>query len=280
MKSTHDTEASSLEELELDLLLDALERRFGYDFRNYARASLKRRVRKVLQDLDVTTISGLQERLLHHPDLLRTFLATVSVNITSLFRNPRFYVALRQEVVPLLRTYPFVRIWVAGCATGEEIYSMAILLQEEGLYARTRVYATDLSDDLLEQAAKGQFPLDRMQQYTHNYLHSGGKTDFSSYYRVHGNSVILDPKLRTNLVFSQHNLAADGAFNEFHLILCRNVMIYFDETLRNRVHSLIFESLVNFGILGLGMKESIRFSPHVDAFVPVNADMRIYKRSR
>jgi chemotaxis protein methyltransferase CheR len=171
-----------------------------------------------------------------------------------------------------------VRVWVAGCATGEEVYSLAILLQEEGLYERCRIYATDISDDLLQQASKGEFPLERMKLYTQNYLRAGGKQEFSSYYRAHGDVATFDPSLKTGLVFSQHNLAVDRAFNEFQLVLCRNVMIYFNDTLRHRVHSLLFESLGNFGVLGLGLKESIRFTPHAGSFVDLNAELRLYKK--
>src|SRR5690606_6288969 len=230
------------------------------------------------QEAGVRNVSNLQERLLHRPDSLREFVSTLSVHVTSLFRDPEFYAALRKDVVPMLKTYPLIRVWVAGCATGEEVYSLAILLQEEGLYERCRIYATDISDDLLQRASKGEFPLERMKLYTQNYLRSGGKREFSSYCRAHGDVVTFDPSLKRGLVFSQHNLAADRAFNEFQLVLCRNVMIYFNDTLRHRVQSLLFESLSNFGVLGLGLKESIRFTPHAESFVELNPELRLYKK--
>ncbi len=273
-------EIQSLEDLEIDLLLTALARYFGYDFRNYARASLKRRIARVVQEQNVSTISALQERLLHQPDQLRNFISTLSVHVTSLFRDPHFYRSLRENVLPILRTYPFVRVWVAGCATGEEVYSLAILFEEEGLRDKVRIYATDISDELLEQAKEGRFGLDRMQLYTQNYQRASGKRDFSSYYRVRGEFAYFDDSLKKNLVFSQHNLAADAAFNEFQLVSCRNVMIYFDQELRKRVHSLLYDSLSNFGVYCLGSRESIRFTPMEAQFETLDEREKIYRRTR
>lgn len=270
----------SLDDLEIDLLLTAMARYFGYDFRNYARASLKRRIARVVHDQGVKTISGLQERILHHPDQLRNFISKLSVHVTSLFRDPEFYRSLRENVVPILRTYPFVRVWVAGCATGEEVYSLAILLQEEGLEDRVRIYATDLSDELLEQAKEGRFALDRMQLYTQNYQRAAGKRDFSSYYRVRGDFAYFDDSLKKNLVFSQHNLAADAAFNEFQLVSCRNVMIYFDQELRLKVHDLLYDSLSNFGVYCLGSRESIQFTSKEQYFETLDERQKIYRRTR
>lgn len=280
MKSQVSGENRELEDLEIDLLLTALAQRYGYDFRNYARASMKRRIRRAVQEQRVKTISGLQEVLLHNPDALHDFVSVLSVHVTSLFRDPKFYLKIRQEVVPLLRTYPFVRVWIAGCATGEEVLSMAILLEEEGLKNKVRIYGTDISDELLRHAATGRFPLDRMKDYTQNYHQAGGKTDFSSYYRVQGDQVLFAPRLFENVVFSQHNLASDAAFNEFQMVLCRNVMIYFDQTLRDRVHQLFCNSLCLFGVLGLGLRESIRFSAVADCYDTIDADLRLYRRIR
>ena len=268
----------SVEELELRLLLTAVAEHHGYDFRQYAHAPLKRRVRRALQTEHVKTISGLQERLLHDPGALRRFISVLSVHVTSMFRDPTFYRALRERVAPLLRTYPAVHIWVAGCATGEEVYSLAILLEECGLYNRCRIYATDISDDLLEQAGTASFPLERMQAYTQNYLAAGGSTEFSSYYRVQGRRAFLRSDLKRNVVLSQHNLAVDGPFNEFQLILCRNVIIYFNQDLRERVHRLMLDSLCRFGVLGLGMRESTRFTAVNDSYEPLVADQRLYRR--
>ena len=271
---------SELEDLEIDLLLTAIARRYGYDFRHYSRASLRRRVRRAVSEERVNSISGLQERLLHELDALRRFILILSVHVTSMFRDPEFHKALRTAVMPQLRTYPLIRIWVAGCATGEEVYSLAILLQEEGLYDRARIYATDLSDDLLERAAKGIYPLERMQHYTRNYQQAGGARDFSSYYRVDRDRVFLNSELRRHVVFSQHNLAADASFNEFQLILCRNVMIYFDPTLRQRTHQLLHQSLCPFGFLGFGLRESIRFSTIESCYEAVDPHLRLYRRVR
>lgn len=271
---------TELEDLEIDLLLTALARRYGYDFRNYSRASLRRRIRRAVQEEQVSTVSGLQERLLHDLGALRRFILILSVHVTAMFRDPSFHHVLRSRVIPQLRTYPLARIWIAGCATGEEVYSLAIMTLEEGLYERVRIYATDISDDLLEQAASGSFALDRMQQYTQNYQSAGGTQDFSSYYRVQRDRVFFDSDLRRHVIFSQHNLASDASFNEFQLILCRNVMIYFDQTLRRRCHALLHQSLCRLGFLGLGLRESIHFSDVEDCYEAVAPALRLYRRLR
>lgn len=274
------TGADDIESLELELLLTAVARRYGYDFRQYSPPSLRRRVRRAMLEEKVATLSGLQERLLHDGDALSRFVSTLSVHVTGMFRDPEVYRALRQQVVPLLRTWPFVRIWHAGCSTGEEVYSLAIVLHEEGLLDRCRIYATDLSDELLRSARKGVYPLLAMRDYTAAYHESGGTADFSRYYTADFRSAILREDLRRHVVFSQHNLVSDASFNEFHLILCRNVMIYFDPTLRDRVHSLLYESLVMFGVLVLGTRESLRFTPHAGGFEALDEALRIYRRVR
>lgn len=268
----------SLQALELELLLTALLRRYGYDFSHYAPASLHRRVRRAMQEERVPTISALQERILHDPDALRRFVSVLSVHVTAMFRDPPFYRFIRTDVVPILRTYPFIRVWHAGCSTGEEVYSLAILLKEEGLYDRCRLYATDLSDELLARAKLGRVHLSDMRSFTANYMQSGGTHDFSAYYTAHGEHATFRADLSRNIVFSQHNLAGDGSFNEFQLIFCRNVMIYFDQELRRRVHGLLYESLARFGMLALGIRESVRFSGFDDRYVALDQDMRIYRR--
>lgn len=274
-------QAECLEDLELDLLLSAVARRFGYDFRQYSPASLRRRVLRSMHEEGLATLSGLQERLLHDSQALARFISHLSVHVTSMFRDPPVYRALREHAVPRLRTWPFIRIWHAGCATGEEVYSLAILLHEEGLLERCRIYATDLSDDLLERARRGAYRLSSMRDYTSNYLASGGREDFSSYYTADHKSALLREDIRRRIVFSHHNLVSDGSFNEFHLILCRNVMIYFEKELQDRVLGLFHDSLVMFGILGLGQRESLRFSPHADSYRPlVNDEVRLYRRVR
>jgi chemotaxis protein methyltransferase CheR len=271
---------TELEQLEIDLLLEAVYRRYGYDFRQYAVASLKRRLwRRVLAE-GLRTISELQARLLHDPQCMERLLLDLSINVTAMFRDPSFYVAFREHVVPKLRTYPFTRIWCAGCSTGEEVYSLAILLEEEGLYSRTRIYATDINENVLATARDGVFPLSKMQQYTQNYIKGGGKHDFSRYYVAAYDGAQFSKSLTENVVFAQHNLAMDRAFNEFNAIICRNVMIYFDKTLQERVHTLFHESLDTFGILALGHKESILFTPFANAYEELDAAERIYRKLR
>ena len=268
----------ALERLEVRLLLEAVHEQYGYDFRDYARASVVRRIRHRVAEEGLTTISGLQERVLHDPGCLDRLLLDLSISVTSMFRDPTFYAALRAKAVPILRTYPYVRIWNAGCASGEETYSLAILLREEGLAERTRIYATDINDAVLERARAGRLPIERMQEYTRHYIASGGTAAFSDYYSAVGNEVRLDPALRAGIVFAPHNLVSDGSFNEFHLIVCRNVMIYFDRDLQARVHGLFHASLVRRGILALGHKESIRFTPHEQDYEDLDERERIYRR--
>lgn len=269
---------AGLERIEIELLLEALHRHYGYDFRSYAYASLKRRLWKYAEAEGVTTISALQDRVLHDPAAMERLLMSLSVNVTAMFRDPGFYRAFRETVVPLLRTYPFVRIWHAGCATGEEVYSMAILLQEEGLYDRTRIYATDINEVLLQKAREGIFPLDKMQEYTRNYLSAGGTHSFSGYYTAAYDGALFSPALRRNVVFAQHNLVTDRSFSEFNVILCRNVMIYFDRELQSRVHQLFYDSLPVYGILALGSKESLRFSPVEDHYEELSEREKIYRK--
>jgi chemotaxis protein methyltransferase CheR len=266
-----------VEELELDLLLEAIHRRYAYDFRGYARASLRRRMwhRAAMERLD--TLSALQDRLLHDPRVMQRLLSDLSINVTEMFRDPSFHAALRERVLPLLRTYPFVRAWVAGCSTGEEVVSLAIGLHEAGLLDRTRIYATDVDADVLERARLGAFPLDRLQAYTQNYLRAGGTEAFSSYYSVRGGEAVFDPELLRGVVFAQHNLATDGSFNEFQLVLCRNVMIYFGRELQDRVLSLFAGSMARLGILGLGRKESLGGTAVEDRFEVLDAREKLYR---
>ena len=267
-----------VEEIELELLLTGIQRRWGYDFREYAQASLRRRVRRAVEVEGLETMSELQALLLRDAGAMQRFISNLSVHVTAMYRDPVFYRVFRDRVIPLLRTYPFVRIWHAGCATGEEVYSLAILLLEEGLHERARIYATDLSDELLTRARDGVFPLRLMRDYTQNYLRSGGRGEFSQYYVADDQNAIMRRDLRQNIVFSQHNLVSDGSFNEFHVVLCRNVMIYFDDSLRDRVHRLFLDSLTRFGILGLGMKESLRHTTVASHYEELDTDVRLYRR--
>jgi chemotaxis protein methyltransferase CheR len=274
------TEELELEEIELELLLEGIYRRYGFDFREYAPASLRRRVRRRMHGEHVGSISALQELVLHDPAVMERLLLDLSINVTAMFRDPSFFLSLRENVVPLLRTYPFARIWVAGCSSGEEVYSLAILLDEEGLAERVRIYATDINEAVLEQARLGVFPLDKMREYTQNYIRAGGTQAFSEYYVARYDGAQFSRSLVENVVFAQHNLASDAAFNEFHVIVCRNVMIYFDKSLQEHVHRLFHESLTRLGVLALGQKETIRFSPHEESYEVLDAAEKLYRKVR
>jgi chemotaxis protein methyltransferase CheR len=267
-----------LEDIEIQLLLDGIYQYYGFDFRNYALASLKRRVWNTLNAEGLTRISELQAKVLHEPECMERFLYHLSVNVTTMFRDPNFFLSFRNQIIPILKTYPFIRIWHAGCSTGEEVYSMAILLQEEGLYHRTRLYATDINEMVLRKAKAGIFSLNLMQEYTHNYLLAGGKKSFSEYYTAAYEHAIFSAHLKDNLVFSQHNLATDNSFNEFNIILCRNVMIYFNKLLQQRVHNLFYDSLITFGILGLGRQESLRFTSHEKDYKEIERGTKLYRK--
>ena len=269
-----------LERIEIRLLLEGIYRHYGFDFRSYAYASLRRRIWKRMHSDGLTTISALQDRVLHDPGMMERLLLDLSINVTAMFRDPGFYVAFRREVVPVLRTYPFIRIWHAGCSTGEEAYSMAILLEEEGLYDRTRIYATDINEVVIRRAKDAIFPLDRMQEYTQNYLRAGGHRSFSEYYTAMYDGALFTPRLVRNIVFSQHNLVTDHSFAECNVILCRNVLIYFDRSLQRRVHSLFYDSLPMYGYLGLGNKESLRFTGFEDHYEAIDHREKIYRKVR
>jgi chemotaxis protein methyltransferase CheR len=267
-----------VDEIELALLLEGVYRRYGFDFREYAPASLRRRVWRRVHAEGLQTISALQDMLLHDSACMERLLLDLSINVTAMFRDPTFYVAFREKVVPLLRTYPFTRIWVAGCSTGEEVYSLAILLHEAGIYDRTRIYATDINDTVLDRARRGVFPLEKMREYTQNYIQAGGERAFSEYYVAKYDGAQFQRSLVENVVFAQHNLVSDRSFNEFNVIVCRNVMIYFDRALQDHVQRLFYESLMTFGVLALGAKESIRFSAFENSYEELDANERLYKK--
>src|SRR6476661_4058441 len=269
-----------LERLEIELLLEGVFRHYGFDFRSYAYASIRRRLWKRIEAEGLSTISALQDRVLHDSDLMERLLLDLSINVTAMFRDPGFYRVFREKVVPTLRTYPFIRIWHAGCATGEEVYSMAILLEEEGLYERSRIYATDINEVVLQKAKSGIFPLDRMQEYTENYIRAGGTRSFSEYYVAKYDGALFSPALQRNVVFSQHNLVTDRSFAEFNVVLCRNVLIYFDRALQTRVHGLFHESLVHLGILCLGAKETLRLSKYESSYEELSSAEKIYRKVR
>jgi chemotaxis protein methyltransferase CheR len=273
-----DTRETAREQVELRLLLEGIHALYGYDFRDYAVSSVLRRVRRRVHEEGLSSISALQERVLRDGEAMRHLLRDLSINVTSMFRDAGFYLAIRQRVVPILKTYPYVRIWHAGCSTGEEVHSLAILLQEEGLHDRCRIYATDMSEEVLEIARRGIYPLRVMREYTTNYLAAGGSGTFSDYYTAKYGNAQLAESLRRNVVFAQHNLAMDGAFNEFNVVFCRNVMIYFNQDLQGRVHELLHDSLVRFGILALGSRETVRYSPRAAGYRELDSENRIYQR--
>lgn len=267
-----------IEDIEVRLLLEGIYRYYGLDFRNYAMASLKRRIWNIVRSEKLESVSKLQERVLHDRACMERLVLGLSVNVTSMFRDPSFFLSLRKNVIPLLRTYPFIRIWHAGCSTGEEVYSMAILLYEEGLYDRCRIYATDINEVVLRKARTGICPLNLMQNYTQLYLQAGGKESFSEYYTAAYDSAIFRSFLRENIVFSLHNLVTDASFNEFNMILCRNVLIYFDQVLQERVHKLFHESLRMFGILALGQRETLKTTSYEKFYETLDLSERIYRK--
>jgi chemotaxis protein methyltransferase CheR len=269
---------NELEDIEIELLLEGVYRYYGFDFRNYAMASLKRRIWNTIRAEKLTSVSGLQDKVLHDPACMQRFLLGLSVNVTAMFRDPSFYLAFRNKAVPLLRTYPFIRIWHAGCSTGEEVYSMAILLFEEGLYHRCRIYATDMNEVVLRKAKAGIFSLDLMQEYTQLYLQAGGKKSFSEYYTAAYEGAIFRSFLKENIVFSPHNLVTDASFNEFNVILCRNVLIYFNQHLQKQVHKLLYESLSMFGLLGLGKQERLFGTPYEQHYEELETEEKLYRR--
>jgi chemotaxis protein methyltransferase CheR len=276
VKETLPTE--KIEDIEIRLLLEALYSRYHYDFRNYAMASVKRRLRQARGQLGLASISALQESLLHDPAMLPRILGYLTVQVSEMFRDPSYFRAIREKVVPHLRTYPSLKVWIAGCSGGEELYSSVILFREEGLEERTLFYATDINQDALHAAEAGIFGLDRMQLFTENHRKSGGKSSLSEYYQAAYGRVSFDKSLRRNVVFSDHSLVTDAVFAEMHLISCRNVLIYFDRTAQDRALGLFKDSLARKGFLGLGSKETLRFSQHAQSFADFVREEKIYQR--
>jgi chemotaxis protein methyltransferase CheR len=272
-------DAQDVEDIELPLLVEAIYRRWGYDFRDYAPASMKRRVLRIVAQDQLPSISALQERLLRDESCMQRFLEQATVNVTSMFRDPGFYRAFRKVAVPLLKAQPTLRIWHAGCASGEEVFSMAILLHEEGLLGRARIYATDLDQASLDTARAGIYPLEKMKEYTENYQAAEGKVAFSEYYQAGHGHVAMRADLTKNVVWAQHNLVTDASFNEFDLILCRNVLIYFNRALQQRVHRLLYDSLAAHGLLVLGRQESLQLTPHEDCYQALDRREKIYQRA-
>jgi len=269
---------AELFDLELRLLLEAVYQRYHYDFRDYALASLRRRMRHAMARFECDNMGALQHRLLHEPETFALAMQYFTVQVSEMFRDPAYFRMLREHAIPVLRTYPSIKLWIAGCSTGEEVWSLAILLQEEGLLDRAIIYATDINPDALEAAETGAFALDRMAQFSRNYLEAGGTGSLSDYYSTGYGSVVFDRRLKRNIVFADHSLATDTVFSEVHLVSCRNVLIYFQRALQDRAIGLFHEALVHRGFLGLGSKESLQFGEHADEFEACAREQRLYRK--
>ncbi len=268
----------NFENLEIDLLLDAIVKRYGYDFRNYSTASRKRRIKHFLSKTNYSKISEMIPQLLYDTNFFESFIYNLSITVTEMFRDPFVYKAIRKNVVPLLKTYPFLKIWHAGCAVGAEVYSMAILLKEEGLYDRCQIYATDFNDNALDKAREGVYSIEPMKEYTANYQNAGGRNSFSDYYHSKYDSVIINRDLKKNITFANHNLVSDSSFGEMQFIVCRNVLIYFDNVLQEQVLKLLDDSLALNGFICLGTKESLRFSTLSEGYQEIAPKEKIYQK--
>ncbi|MBS7600982.1 protein-glutamate O-methyltransferase CheR [Pseudomonas sp. RC2C2] len=266
-------------DIEIRLLIEAIYLKYSYDFRDYSGASIKRRIQYALRQFDCKTVSALQERVLHDSGMFMQLLQFLTIPVSEMFRDPEHLLAVRQEVVPLLRTWPSIKIWIAGCSTGEEVYSMAILLREEGLLERTIIYATDINPSSLEKAKQGIYSMQNMRLYAENYRKAGGRGELSDYYTAAYGNAIVDSSLRDNVTFADHSLATDSVFSETQLISCRNVLIYFNKTLQDRAFGLFHESLCHRGFLVLGSKETLDFSAYSDKFEALVKPERIYRKS-
>lgn len=269
-----------LEKIEIECLLEAVFKRYGYDFRNYAYPSLRRRIWHRASTEQLETISLLQNLVLHDRDAFERLLSDLVIPVTEMFRDPGMFKLIRERVMPILKQSAFVRVWHAGCATGEEAYSMAIMLEESRMLSKSRIYATDISEASLQRARQGVISQDRLSLYAHNYLQGGGEQDFASYYESNHGLAALHPRILERIVFAEHNLVTDRSFNEFQIIFCRNVMIYFDTALRERVHGLLYDSLSPGGFLVLGNKESVAFTSFAGRYETWNDEYRIYRKLR
>lgn len=273
-------DSAAIESIELPLLLKAIYQRYGYDLRDYAPASLRRRVLRAMMTERLATLSAFQERVLREPACMARFLDILTVDVSSMFRDPAVYRTFREKVMPGLRDLPIIRVWHAGCCSGEEVYSLAILLYEEGLLGKAKLYATDMNERVLAKGREAIYPIKRMREYTGNYQRSGGLAQFSDYYTANHDSAIMRDFLRGNIVWAMHNLVTDASFNEFSVILCRNVMIYFNRELQNRVHTLLYQSLAPGGVLWLGAGESLRFTPLEDRYDVVDMAGKLYRKAK
>jgi chemotaxis protein methyltransferase CheR len=270
--------AQALFDRELELLLEAIYHRYQHDFRHYALASLRRRVQQAMQRFDCRSVSQLQDRVLHEPDVFGHMLEFLTVQVTEMFRDPQYFLALRTEVVPFLRTFPSVKVWIAGCSSGEEVLSAAIVLAEEGLLERSLVYATDINPGALDAAKAAVYPTERIAQFSANYLAAGGTRSLADYYHADYGSAVFDRSLRSRVLYADHSLATDAVFSEVHFVSCRNVLIYFDRSLQDRALTLFRDALVHRGYLGLGSKESLHFSTLAGSFDEVPGRQRLYRK--
>lgn len=270
----------NLEDIEIRLMLEAIYSMYGYDFRSYSKASIRRRILHRLNACSAKTIMEMTDRLLRDRQFFVELLNDLTINVTEMYRDPLFYRKFREEVVPILKTFPFIKVWHAGCSTGEEIYSMAVLLEEEGLYERAMIYATDIDKNVLASAKKGIYSISAIKQYSDNYHQAGGRSSLSNYYTCKYESVIMNQSLKRNIVFADHDLVTDQVFGEMNVIVCRNVLIYFDAELQERVFKLFGDSLDLGGFLCIGTKESLKFSSPDHGFEPVDAAMKIYQRKQ
>lgn len=269
---------ADIEKIEIDLFLEAIFKCYGYDFQLYARASIKRRIKHLMKKNGYNRISDMTSDILHDPSVFEKVVYDFSITVTEMFRDPSFYQSLRNKIIPYLKTYPFIKIWHAGCATGEEVYSLAILLKEEGIYNKATIFATDFNEHALDVARQGIYSLKDTQKYSTNYQKAGGKASFSDYYYAKYNSAIMRKSLSKNVTFANHNLVTDGVFGEMHLILCRNVLIYFNKDLQNKVLTLFNESLIHGGFLALGSKETLSFSSIENDFKPIDKKNKIFRK--
>ncbi|MDC7231903.1 MAG: protein-glutamate O-methyltransferase CheR [Spirochaetales bacterium] len=268
------------EYLELELLLEGIYRKYGFDFRDYSGVHIKRRLNHRLSASGLQNFTQILHRIIYDEEFFKQILLDLSINVTEMYRDPQFYLELRQKVVPYLSTYPFIKIWHAGCSAGQEVYSDAILLEEEGLLERVQIYATDFNEKILQKAKEGIYPVEEIRRYTENYQKAGGTESFSDYYTAHYDSAMIKKSLRNNILFSFHNLVTDGVFGEMNMVFCRNVLIYFNKDLQNRVLKLFHDSLIPGGFLCLGSKESLKFSDLEDRFEIISAKEKIYRKKR
>ncbi|HEX9362938.1 MAG TPA: CheR family methyltransferase [Candidatus Dormibacteraeota bacterium] len=271
---------TEIEDIEIRLLLEGILLCYGYDFREYAAGPIRRGLISAMAREGVQTVSAYQDRILHDAALMPRFLNAVGVNVTTMFRDPETILCVRQEIAPLLKTYPSSRVWIAGCATGEEVYALGVVLEEEGVLGRCRIYATDLNEDTLAVARVGSYSLERVRRYEEAYAAAGGRARLSDHYTVAGKTARFDPRFQRRVTWARHNLVTDGSFNDFHLVVCANVLIYFRESLQARAHRLFYDSLIRGGFLAMGKRESLLACPDRDHYEQVRSGVNVFRKMR